>query len=123
TYKESVLEPFVNGTEKSPALISDYKEYHTDSTVKFVISMTEDNLRRSIDSLHKTFKIQSTLSTTSMVLFDHNGCLRKYETPEEIINEFYPVRLEYYSKRKAYYEGILEAEALKLENQARFIQE
>ncbi|KAF7488976.1 DNA topoisomerase 2-beta [Sarcoptes scabiei] len=124
TYKETVLEPMLNGTEKVPAFITDYKEYHTDSTVKFVITLSEENLNKALSQgLHKTFKIQTSLSTTSMVLFDHNGCLKRYETPEEILQEFYPVRLEYYIKRKAYYEGILEAEAKKLENQARFILE
>lgn len=124
TYKEQVLEPMLNGSEKTPAFITDYKEYHTDTTVKFVVTLSEDNLHKSMHTgLHKMFKIQSSLSTTSMVLFDHNGCLRRYETPEDIFREFFPVRLEYYGKRKAYYEGILEAEALKLENQARFIME
>lgn len=124
TYKESVLETFLNGTEKMPAFINDYKEYHTDATVKFIVTMNEDNLRKTLDGgLHKTFKIQSTMSTTSMVLFDANGCLRKYETPEDILREFFPLRLETYSKRKKYYEGILEAETLKIENQARFILE
>ncbi|KAH9501320.1 DNA topoisomerase 2-beta [Dermatophagoides farinae] len=124
TYKETVLEPMLNGTEKSPPFIQDYKEYHTDATVKFVITLSEENLQKALNNgLHKTFKIQTSMSTTTMVLFDHLGCLKKYETPEEILQEFYPVRLEYYAKRKAYYEGILEAETLKLENQARFILE
>lgn len=124
TYKESVLETFLNGSEKVPPFISDYKEYHTDTTIRFVVNMSEENLRKSMDGgLHKTFKIQSSFSTTSMVLFDANGCLKKYETPEDILRDFFPVRLEHYVKRKAYYEGILDAEALKLENQARFILE
>lgn len=36
-YKESILEPMLHGTEKSPALINDYKEYHTDTTIKYVL--------------------------------------------------------------------------------------
>ncbi|KAI2804767.1 hypothetical protein RDWZM_008069 [Blomia tropicalis] len=124
SYKESVLEVLLNGNEKNPSFINDYKEYHTDTTVKFIITLSHENLQKSLDSgLHKTFKIQTSLSTTSMVLFDANGCLRKYETPEEILREFFPVRLEHYVKRKAYYEGMLEAEAKKLENQSRFILE
>ena len=124
TYKESVLEAFLNGNEKTQPFITDYKEYHTDASVKFVVTMSEDNLQKSLDGgLHKTFKIQSSLSITSMVLFDSNGCLKRYDTPEEILKDFFPVRLEHYVKRKAYFEGILEAETLKLENQARFIVE
>ena len=44
-YKESVIEPFINGVnEKTPAQITDYKEYHTDKTVRFVVTMTADKL-------------------------------------------------------------------------------
>ncbi|CAG2164860.1 unnamed protein product [Oppiella nova] len=123
-YKESTLELLLHGNEKTAPFINEYKEYHTESTVRFVVGLTDANLKKSLDSgIHKTFKLQTSMSTTSMVLFDHNGCLKRYETPEEIIREYFPVRLEFYVKRKAYYEGKLEAEALKLENQAKFILE
>ena len=57
------------------------------------------------------------------MLFDHNGCLKRYEDATEILREFYDLRLSYYDKRKKYLEGMLEAEANKLSNQARFILE
>ncbi|CAM6032214.1 unnamed protein product, partial [Sphagnum compactum] len=124
SYKESVLELLLHGNEKNQSLINDYKEYHTEATVRFVVTLPEENLVKSLNTgIHKTFKLQSSLSTTSMVLFDSNGCLRRYETSEDILKEFFEVRLQFYIKRKAYYEGMLEAEALKLENQARFILE
>lgn len=67
-YKESVLEPMLQGTEKTPALISDYKEYHTDTTVKFVVRMTEEKLAQAeAAGLHKVFKLQSSLTCNSMV--------------------------------------------------------
>ena len=49
--------------------------------------------------------------------------LYRYEDETEILREFYDLRLVYYGKRKKYLEGMLEAEALKLSNQARFILE
>ncbi|XP_022236332.1 DNA topoisomerase 2-alpha-like isoform X2 [Limulus polyphemus] len=124
SYKEQVLEPMVHGTEKTKPIIIDYKEYHTDTTVKFLITINEDKLAElEHQGLHKVFKLQSTVNTTSMVLFDHTGVLRKYESPQEILTEFFTVRLEYYAKRKAYLEGMFGAETNKLENQARFILE
>merc|ERR1719469_1478439 len=63
------------------------------------------------------------MSTTSMVAFDHLGCLKKYETPEEILEDFYELRLKYYGKRKKYQEGMVGAESSRLSNQARFILE
>merc|ERR1712045_175316 len=125
TYKENTIEPFLNGSEKIPAQITDYKEYHTDKTVRFVVSMTADKLRAAemTKGLHSFFKLQTTISTANMVLFDQNGCMKKYEDETEILREFYDLRLVYYGKRKKYLEGMLEAEALKLSNQARFILE
>ena len=39
------MEPYLNGSEKTPAVIQDYKEYHTDKTVKFIVQMAADKLR------------------------------------------------------------------------------
>merc|ERR1719330_1487051 len=47
----------------------------------------------------------------------------KYETVEDILEEFFELRLKYYGKRKKYQEGMLSAEASRLSNQARFILE
>ena len=82
SYKE-MLEGLLQGTEKVPACITDYKDYNTDTTVKFVIQMTEEKIRAAErdKGLHSFFKLQTTMSTTSMVLFDHLGCLKKYVFP------------------------------------------
>ncbi|XP_077997716.1 DNA topoisomerase 2-alpha-like isoform X2 [Glandiceps talaboti] len=124
TYKESVLEPMLHGSEKVQPMITDYKEYHTDSTVRFVIKMSEDKLFKAEEQgLHKVFKLQTTISQTNSVLFDANGCIRKYDSVLDILREFFDVRLERYRIRKEYLEGILAAESNKLDNQARFILE
>uniref|UniRef100_H3A5L4 DNA topoisomerase 2 n=1 Tax=Latimeria chalumnae TaxID=7897 RepID=H3A5L4_LATCH len=123
-YKEQVLEPMLNGTEKTPALINDYKEYHTDTTVKFVVKMTEEKLAQAeAVGLHKVFKLQTSLTCNSMVLFDHMGCMKKYETVQEILKEFFDLRLHYYNLRKEWLMGMFGAESAKLNNQARFILE
>jgi len=137
TYKENVLEPYVNGpdkekekdkkdkdTEKFVQSIQDYKEYHTDETVRFVVSMTDPQMNKIQNTgFFKHFKLQSSLSTGSMVLFDYNGVLRKYDSPVAILKEFFEVRKDFYYRRKQYLEGRFEAETGKLSNQARFIME
>ncbi|XP_030076913.1 DNA topoisomerase 2-alpha [Microcaecilia unicolor] len=124
TYKEQVLEPMLNGSEKTPPLITDYKEYHTDTTVRFLVTMTEQKLvEAEAVGLHKVFKLQTSLTCNSMVLFDHMGCLKKYESVQDILKEFFDLRLRYYSLRKEWLVGMLSAESLKLNNQARFILE
>ena len=47
---------------------SDYKEYHTDTTVKFVIKLSAEKLDQAEEQgVHKVFKLQTPLSTSSMV--------------------------------------------------------
>ena len=64
-----------------------------------------------------------TIHIGHQVLFDHNGCIKKYNRVEDILREFFEVRLDYYGQRKQYMEGMLSAESLKLDNIARFILE
>ncbi|KAL4703252.1 hypothetical protein ACJJTC_018017 [Scirpophaga incertulas] len=122
-YKENVLEPML-GTDKVKPLISEYREYNTDTTVRFVVSLLPGKLAEvEAEGIHKVFKLQTTTSLTYMNAFDHNNCLNKYEKVDEILRQFYDLRLKYYSRRKDYLEGQLQAEADKLSNQARFILE
>ncbi|CAG0917454.1 unnamed protein product [Notodromas monacha] len=121
-YREGVLDPMLNGSEKTAAVLSDVFTYHTDTTVRFVVEMPDAKYREAENKgLHKYFKLISTFSLTSMVLFDQNGVIKKYESAEEILREFFDLRLSYYDKRKAFLVGMLQAEAGKLTNQARFI--
>ena len=73
-------------------------------------------------SLSSQFNVIS-LCYLFQVLFDALGCLRKYETPLDILKEFFELRLERYAMRKAWLDGLLTSESSKLSNQARFILE
>ncbi|KAL0871694.1 hypothetical protein ABMA27_004209 [Loxostege sticticalis] len=122
-YKENVLEPML-GTDKVKPLISEYREYNTDTTVRFVVTLLPGKLAEvEAEGVHKVFKLQTTISMSCMNAFDHNNCLNKYEKVDEILRTFYDLRLKYYIRRKDYLEGQLQAEADKLTNQARFILE
>ena len=47
---------------------SDYKEYHTDTTVKFVVTLSEQKMKEAEEiGFHKKFKLESSLSTGNMV--------------------------------------------------------
>ena len=125
-YKESVLEPMLLGNEKNKPVITDYNEYHTDTTVKFVVYMTPQTLMQaelSPGGLHKFFRLVADKSCSNMVLFDSQCCVKKYESTLDILKEFYVLRLELYEKRKKYLIGMLTAESEKLSAIARFILE
>ena len=53
---------------------SDFKEYHTDSTVKFVVKMTPEKLAAAEEQgLHKVFKLQSNITTNTMVSISNSS--------------------------------------------------
>lgn len=115
---------FVTGNEKVKSVLSDYKDYCTDTTIKFVVTLQKGQLEiMEKEGLHKVFKLQSIVNISSMCAFDEFGCLVRYESVMKVLQDFYTLRMKMYQKRKDYMVGVLEAEAAKLSNQARFIME
>ena len=121
-YKE-FLEGLMKPVKKDQApFITDYKEYHTDSTVHFIVTMPEQNLELAQQQgIHKTFKLLGTISTTNMHLFDSDGLIRRYSSPEEIVQEFCGKRLEFYQRRKDAMLADEEEQMRRLDNKVRFI--
>ncbi|KAI8814919.1 DNA topoisomerase [Cladochytrium replicatum] len=118
------LESWMVDSEKQKAWIKDYKEYHTDSSVHFVVSLTPECMEKAeSEGLEKKFKITTSITTSNMVCFDKNGRIRKFESVDEIIKDFYQLRLEYYHKRKEYMLKALDEELRRLENKVRFVLE
>lgn len=111
---------------KAAIAIQDFKENHTDSTVSFTITASKDAIdsyENEKDGLVGKFKLKTTISTSNMQLFNEQGRIIKYNTPEDILEEFYRVRLDFYEKRKAHLLEILRRERLMLSNKARFVEE
>jgi DNA topoisomerase-2 len=74
-----------------------------------------------INGVEKLLKLTSSVSSTNMHMFNRECKLRKYGSVEEIIDEFYDVRLDLYGKRKQYMLNELQYKLLKLSNRARYI--
>ncbi|GAV86071.1 DNA_gyraseB domain-containing protein/DNA_topoisoIV domain-containing protein/Toprim domain-containing protein/HATPase_c domain-containing protein [Cephalotus follicularis] len=102
--------------------IQGFRQYSDIANVEFLISLSEEKLEEAKrEGLLKKFKLTSSISTNNMHLFGSNGVIKKYDTPEQILEEFFHLRLEYYEKRKRIILDNLERELLKLENKVRFI--
>jgi DNA topoisomerase II len=87
--------------EKVPSFIKDYKDYNTHTKVHFVIQMDDKHMKNAIsEGLEEKFKLSRTLTTTNMVAFDSEGRITKYQTVEDILKEFFRIRLKFYEKRK-----------------------
>ncbi|KAI5059589.1 hypothetical protein GOP47_0025908 [Adiantum capillus-veneris] len=118
-YKE-FLESMMNPTDKiKEPFIKDYREHNTDTRE---VQLSENNMAVALaEGMPKKFKLTTTISTSNMHLFDARGHIRKFESPEEILEAFFSIRLELYVKRKEVQLQNLESELLKLNNKVRFV--
>lgn len=99
-YKEQI-ETWISGSEKTPAWIKDYRDDGTLSRIDLTITLTQEQMRKArAEGLESKFKLVSSVATSNMVCFDPQGRIKKYSSPEEIVQEFYDLRLEFYRKRK-----------------------
>lgn len=63
--------------------------------------MSEAELKKAEEEgLEKRFKLVTQISTGNMVCFDLNNKIKRYASAEEILEDFYGKRLEYYGIRK-----------------------
>ncbi|XWS74969.1 hypothetical protein CRYUN_Cryun01aG0044300 [Craigia yunnanensis] len=117
-YKD-FLDSIITGNDP---FIKEFRQYGDDRTVEFEVTLTEENMMMAKqEGLLKKFKLTTTTSTSNMHLFDSRGIIKKYDTPEEILEEFFHLRFEFYEKRKKFLLYNLEMELLKMENKVRFI--
>ena len=132
----SFLEGLADGTtdksgKKIPPSIRDFTSLSTEVSIDITVVFPRGKLAdieskvdsvTGINGVEKMLKLTSSVSSTNMHMFNKDCKLRKYATVEEIIDDFYDVRLETYSKRKKHLIKDLENKLVKLSNRARYIQ-
>ena len=87
--------------EKIPSFIKDYDDYNTHRDVHFIIRMEEKHMKAALEEgLEEKFKLTRSVATSNLVAFDAEGRITKYATVEDIMKEFFNVRIKFYEKRK-----------------------
>lgn len=104
--------------------IQSFVENHTTTSVSFTVSLTALQLKKILrkGDLEMAFRLESSLPSTNMNLFDQKGVIRKFTSAEEIAEAFFPIRFEMYKKRKQNMEKLAEFEAALLRSKAKFIE-
>lgn len=116
--KEFLLDAI--NSDKNP-WIKDMEEHHG-ANIRFIVKLTEAEMAKSLKiGLLERFKLTSTVSLSNMVAFDPLGRIKRYEDPNEMLRDFYFVRLEYYQKRKDFLTDDLQNQLVRLSEQARFL--
>ena len=132
TFLEGLLDGSVdkNG-KKIPPSIKDMTSMCTEVNVNITITLPKGKLielesivdMNHVNGLEKLLKLTTTITTTNMHLFNHECKLHKYESIQEIIDEFYEVRIRTYQKRKDALVVEMEKVLLRLSNRAKYILE
>ena len=125
---ESLMEVKDKKGKKKTPIVKNYVDNCTDVVVDFKIKfhptkltdLISKTVNKNVNGLEKALKLTTTKKTSNMYLFDEEQKLRKYETIYDIIDKYYPVRIDLYKKRKlnliAEYKKIVKL----LSNKARF---
>ena len=120
-FKDKLVE--IIKAEKIPSFIKDYDDYNTHKDVHFIIKMEEKHMKIALEEgLEEKFKLTKSIATSNLVAFDAEGRITKYANVEDIMKEFFNIRIKFYEKRKAYMLSEMHHELEKFTNQARFIQ-
>jgi DNA topoisomerase-2 len=103
--------------------IISYDNHCSEDKVNFTIK-TEKGFLAGLgkEEVLKRFKLTKAISTSSMYLYNDHGGIQHYRTPEEIMEEFYGVRMAMYDSRKAYLLRKLMRECIILENKVKFVE-
>ncbi|AGE49238.1 DNA topoisomerase II [Acanthocystis turfacea Chlorella virus Br0604L] len=95
-------------------IVADFRERHTELNVHFEIDFVG-----TLDP--NILKLESTIRTTNMHAFDPSGKIKKYDSPLEIITDWFSTRKEFYVKRKEDLLRDLKARVLVAQNKSSFI--
>ena len=109
----------------------DYKE-HLDGLVekKMITGYTNNSTTEDVDfeifgysgkDLTKDLKMRKTFHVSNMHLFHPTKGIRRYGSPEEILQDFVELRLEHYKKRKAHLIKVLESKAIMCDHKSKFV--
>ena len=115
---------------KTRPIVRDYNDMSTDRAVDITISFIGGSLNAlegdisetGYNGVEKLLKLYTTHSTSNMHLFNEKEQLRKYDSAEDIIEEYRHIRLTYFEKRKAALVKTIGREAMILSNKAKYIQ-
>ncbi len=115
-YKRTLMKKMDSGQ------ITNFEEDHTTDEVSFKLRVTSEYLKRTEKiGFLRAFDLENNLPTTNMHAFDSKGTIKKYSSAEEIVKEYFPLRLDLYNRRKLMLMNSLKYFSEMLQNRSRFI--
>jgi len=118
--------------EKKDGIFKSYTNMSSDIAVHFILKFNSDQFNNinkmlntidtdNLSQLYKYLKLYKTIKQSNMNLYNDKYQIKTYKSTDEILEEFYNWRLEFYSKRKELMIKKLKDENNYLFNQIKFI--
>ena len=132
SFLESLMDGTVDksGKKVNPTIkdmVSMSTEVNVDITVTFpkgrLVELESSVSENAINGIEKMLKLTTTVSSTNMYMFNSESKLHKYETVQEIIDDFFRVRIQLYKKRKDALMVEMRSTLEKLSMRSKYIQD
>lgn len=116
--------------EAKNSAFKSYSNFSTDTDVSFTLKIDNqeyiNNLNNKIENnlndLNKLLKLYKTIKLSNLTLYDSELKIKTYSSPEEICDEFYKWRLEWFEKRRLNMIENIKAQVDLISNQVKFIE-
>ena len=114
-------------TKGNKQCLVDFSNNSTEKIVNYTLKFKKDDLNdmKKKNDFENVFKLTDSKYTnySNMHLYNNKGIICKYDTAEEILKEFYFIRIIYYNKRKDYMLKSMQKELDIYQAKVRFIEE
>ena len=109
--------------KKIAPIIKEFTSLCTEVNVNFTVVFPKGKLDEyGMEGVEKVLKLSTTIKTSNIHMFNGERKLKKYENVEELVCDYYTVRLAAYHRRKAHLLDVLAKKMLLLSNKARYIE-
>lgn len=127
TILESLLYDKTVESKGNKQCLMDFLNNSTEKIIHYTLKFKKEDLQslRKNNEFENIFKLTDCKYTnySNMHLYNNKGIICKYDTVEDIMKEFYLIRLAYYTKRKDYMLKYMKRELDIFQAKIRFIEE
>jgi DNA topoisomerase II len=118
TTKELILKDRKNGNVKDENDISIHLTFKNPMTL---VNLLKKKEKDGVNGFEKLFKLTTNVATSNMNLFNKDCVIKSYASVDDIIDEYYDVRMDFYNRRKIALLKIIKDDLEERRNKVRFV--